>query len=78
MSSAYECIYTSSIKVKYYIIKNSDYEKLLGVTVDAYLNFTCHLENVLKKASKKVHVLVRITPGMSIPKRKLLMNSFFT
>ena len=67
-----------SIKVKDYIIKDSDYEKLLGVTVDANLNFNCHLETILKKASKKVHVLARITPYMSIPKRKLLMNSFFT
>ena len=67
-----------SIKVKNYIIKNSDNEKLLGVTVDANLNFNCHLENILKKASKKSHVLARITPYMSIPKRKLLMNSFFT
>ena len=67
-----------SIKVKDYIIKNSDNEKLLGVTVDANLNFNRHLENILQKASKKVHVLARITPYMSIPKRKLLMNSFFT
>ena len=67
-----------SIKVKDYIIKNSDYEKLLGVKVDANLNFNCHLENTLKKVSKKVHMLARITPYMSIPKRKLLMNSFFT
>ena len=67
-----------SITVKDYIIENSDNEKLLGVTVDANLNFNCHLENILKKASKKVHVLARITPYMSIPKRKLLMNSFFT
>ena len=67
-----------SIKVKDYMIKNSDNEKLLGVTDDDNLNFNCHLENILKKASKKVHVLARITPYMSIPKRKLLMNSFFT
>ena len=67
-----------SITVKDYIIKNSDNEKLLGVTVDANLNFNCHLENILKKASKKVHVLARITPYMSIPKGKLLMNYFFT
>ena len=67
-----------SIKVKDYIIKNSDYEKLLGVTVDLNLTFNCHLENILKKAGKKVHMLARITPYMSIPNRKLLMNSFFT
>ena len=67
-----------SIKVKYYIIKNSDNEKLLGVIVGAIYNFNCHLKNILKKASKKVHVLARIPPHMNIPKRKLLMNSFFT
>ena len=66
------------IKKKDYIIKNCDNEKLLGVTVDANLNSNCHIENILKKACKKVHVLARITPYMSIPKRKLLMNSFFT
>ena len=48
------------------------------------LNFNNHLQKVLKKANQKVHVLARITPYiaritpyMSIPKRKLLMNSFF-
>ena len=41
-----------SIKVKDYIIKNSDNEKLLGVTDDANRNFNCHLENILKKPSK--------------------------
>ena len=40
-------------KVKDYIIKSSDYEKPLSVTVDANLNFTCHLENILKKLVKK-------------------------
>ena len=66
-----------SIKVKDYIIKNSDNEKLLGVTVDTNLNFNCHLENILKKAGKKVHAIARITPYMGIPKKKLLMNAFF-
>ena len=50
----------NSIKVKDYIIKNSDYGKLLGVTVDTKLNFDCHFENILKKASKNIHVLARI------------------
>ena len=41
-----------SIKIKDYIIRNSDNEKLLGVKVDANLNFNCHLENILKKLVK--------------------------
>ena len=65
-----------SIKVKNYI-KNSDNEKLLDVTVDANLNFNRLLENILRKASKNVQVLARTAPYMSIPKRKLLINSFF-
>ena len=36
-----------------------------------------HLEGIIKKASKKVNVLSRITPYMNIAKRKLLINSFF-
>ena len=45
-------------KIKYYIIKTSDNEKLWCVTVDANLNFNYVLENILKNiASKKVHVL---------------------
>ena len=67
-----------SSKVKGYIIRTSDNEKLLAVAVDANLNFNYHLENILKKASKKVHVLARITHYMSIPKSEQLMNSFFT
>ena len=67
-----------SSKVKGYIIKTSHNEKLLAVAVDANLNFNYHLENILKKASKKVHVLARITHYMSIPKSEQLMNSFFT
>ena len=66
----------TSIKVKGYIIKNKDNEKLLGVTVDANLNFNCHLEKILKKTIKKVHMLARVTPYMNIPKRKFLMISF--
>ena len=67
-----------SVKVKDYIIKNSDNENFISATVDANLNFNCHSENILKKASKKVNMLERIAPCMSIPNRKLLMNYFFT
>ena len=45
-----------TIKVKDYIRKNGDNEKLLGVTVDANLNFNCHLENILKKA-RELHLI---------------------
>ena len=43
MLSAYEHTYTNFHKLKGYIIKNSYNQKLLGVTVDANLNFNFHL-----------------------------------
>ena len=66
-----------AIKIKYNQILNSEREKLLGMTIANKLNFNNHLQKILKKAHQKVYVLARITPYMSIPKKKLLMNSFF-
>ena len=66
-----------AIKIKDNKILNSESEKILGVTIDSKLNFNNHLPKILKIANQKVHVLARITPYMSIPKTKLLMNSFF-
>ena len=68
----------TSINITGYVINNSLCEKLLGVTIDSKLSFNAHLDKILTKAKQKVHVLARIAPYMSIPKRKLIMNSFFT
>ena len=46
--------------------------------IDSELNFREHLGGIIKKASRKVNVLSRITPYKNLTKRKLLMNSFFT
>ena len=59
-------------------LENTSSEKLLGIAIDSKLNFKEHLEGIIKKASRKVNVLSRITPYMNLTKRKLLMNSFFT
>ena len=66
-----------AITIKDNEILNSETEKLLGVTIYNKLNFSNHLQKMLKKANQKVHVLTRITSYMSIPKRKLLISSFF-
>ena len=60
------------------LCENSLCEKLLSVTIDSKLSFNAHLDKILTKARQKVQVLARIAPYMSIPKRKLIMNSFFT
>ena len=36
-------------------IKNSEYEKLLGMKFDIKLNFNEHLNNIISKASRKVN-----------------------
>ena len=66
-----------TIEIKGNEILNSESEKLLGVTIDNKLSFNNNLQKILKKVNQKVHDLARITPYMSIPKRKLLKNYFF-
>ena len=58
-------------------IENSEYEKLLGVTIDSKLTFEKHIQQICAKASSKLKALARITPFMNIEKRKILMNAFF-
>ena len=61
-----------------YTIDNSEYEKLLGVKIDVNLNFSDHISDLCKKASRKISALARVTPFMVLEKRKLIMNTFFT
>ena len=58
-------------------IKNSEYERVLGIKVDTKLNFNEHLNNIISNASRKVNALSRVVPYMSQSKKKILMNSFF-
>ena len=58
-------------------IKNTNCEKLLVIKVNSRLNFNEHLDDIIKKASRKINALSRITAFMIISKRRTLMNSFF-
>ena len=62
----------NAIRIK---IKNTECEKLLGIKVDCRLKFENYLEGVIKKASNKINTLSRVTPFMSLSKKKMLMNS---
>ena len=66
-----------SMQIGSFEIKNTNCEKLLGIKVDSRLNFNEHLDGIIKKASRKINALSRITPFMNISKRRILMNSFF-
>ena len=58
-------------------IKNSFSVKLLGITFDWKLKFSNHMEDICKKATRKLNSLSRIVPYMDISTRKILMNAFF-
>ena len=58
-------------------IKNSANEKLLGVNIDSKLNFDCHVNHLCNKANKKLRSLARVTPYMTLEKKKIVMDSFF-
>ena len=51
-------------------IKNTQYEKLIGIKVDCELKYKNYLYGVITKASIQVNVLSRITPLMSSAKKK--------
>ena len=50
-----------NIRIGYTEIGNSEFEKLLGVEVDAKLNVNEHL-NIISKARRKANALSRVTP----------------
>ena len=57
----------------------SEYEQvLLGITIDSNLTFENHISSICKKASQKLNAFARITPYMSIKKRRTIMKSFGT
>ena len=66
------------VNIGNYTIDNSECEKLLGVKIDVNLNFSDHISDLCKKASRKISALARVTPFMVLEKRKLIMNAFFT
>ena len=68
---------TAEIQIGEYLIKSSTNEKLLGVNIDSKLTFDSHVSHLCNKANQKLRALARITPYMTLEKKKLVMNSFF-
>ena len=56
-------------------IKNSEYEKLLGIKGDTRLNFNKHLNDIISKASRKINALLRVMPYMNLSKKKKKLMS---
>ena len=66
-----------TVKINEAHIKNSQSEKLLGITIDNNLKFEDHINNICRKASVRISGLLRIAPYMDLPERKQIMNVFF-
>ena len=67
----------NTIKIGNLCIKDSSCGKMLGINFDYKLKFTNHIDEICKKASRKLNALARIAPYMGIRKRRTLMNAFF-
>ena len=64
------------IIVENYVIKSSDVEELLGVTIDSNLNFKEHILSLREKANCKLQALSCVSKYMILNKRCILMKSF--
>ena len=67
----------TEIQVGESVIKNIICEELPGIKIDNKLTFDEHISGLCKKAANKLRALARVTSYMSLPKKKLLLNSFF-
>ena len=67
-----------NLKIGYKRIGNSTCEKHIVVKLDNKLNFNEHLNTNIKKKSRKVSTLSKISFFMNLTKTLSLMNSFFT
>ena len=65
-----------NFKCKNTKIKNSAFEKLLGVIIDNKLDFTEHLHTVCKKANLKLYALKRISRFLYPEHHVLIINAY--
>ena len=57
-------------------LKKTTTKNLLGITIDAHLNFNEHLTNICKCASRKLNALSRVSSFLSYKHKKVVPNSF--
>ena len=56
------------IQIGDFSIKNKVSEKLLGINIDSKFNFDCQFNHLSNKANKRLRVLARVSPYMTIEK----------
>ena len=67
----------SKLKIGNETIKSSICGKLLRIKIDNKLRLNVHVDHLCKKASRKIHALIKVTPNMTVSKILTLMNAFF-
>ena len=68
--------YEHALKINLTCFQSSDDVTLFGVIIDKSLNFKKHIDNLVRKAQYKLHVLRRIRKFITIEKAKILSNNF--
>ena len=66
------------IQISSCFLRNEDIVKLLGIQINNNLNCDYHVNQLRKKASKKLSDLGRIANYMDINKQKMLMKVFLS
>ena len=72
------CPQSATININGSIIKSSNSQKLLGVTIDSNFTFQEHINNLYRKPSQKLHALSRISHYLSPNKKCILFKKFVT
>ena len=58
------------------IVQESNYVKLLGITLDNNLKFDKHASNICSKANRKLSALTRVAKFPPFKKRRILIKAF--
>ena len=65
-----------SVQIGAALITESVEEKLLGVTLEKYIDLKSHVDSLCKKARQKLYALARISNYVDVEKLRIMMNAF--
>ena len=66
-----------TIKIDNKAVKVKSSVKLLGVQIDAELNFNLHIANICRSAANQLNALIRLRKFLGFEEKKVLINSYF-
>ena len=69
---------SATINIDYSIIKSSNSQKLLGVTIDSNFTFEKQINNLCQKSIQKLHASSGISQYISPNKKRILFKTFIT